>query len=361
MACIYCGSAGESDEHLIPQSLGGRLIARFVCQPCNNSFSTIDQALAENSNITVPRLMLLARDTDEAQAGGMHTLPVPWMNSHVDVRIVNQLRPEIYPQIHLVHKNDGRITLLEVTEPSAKLNLGHLIKFVDKFLPTGLSEITRNIAPDVNIPTPRLVIRYTQPRKNAGHIRARSGEEADALCDALLKNWERVKTTILEPHHAPVVINAAQENMGIPMHRDRYLRGVAKIAFNILAHHIGPDAMRNQSLDSIREYIRGNDVQPAFDQKQQAETWDSCFVQHLSKDQILVPVEATHQVTFYEHEMGLMAQVILFKQALYSVWFSTGEVKFGLHSVVYEFDVSGPEITGPYPCLDHKEVRRRTA
>jgi HNH endonuclease len=359
MACIYCGSDGESDEHLIPQSLGGRLIARFVCESCNNGFSTIDQALAENSDITVPRLMLLSRNTNEAQAGGLHTLPVPWMNSHVDVQIMNQLRPEIIPQIHLVHKDDGRTVLHEVTEPGADLGLKHLIKFVERHSLTGFAGI-RQISPEADLPTARLVIRsHRVNRISAGYIRARSDEEADALCDALRTNWEKVKATILEPNHAPVVINDAQASVGIPLYRSRYLRGVAKIAFNILAHHIGPAAMRNQALDSIREFIRGNDLEPAFDEERQEETWDHRFVQFLSTEQILVPVEATHQVTFYEHEMGLMAQVILFKQVLYSVWFNTGEVKFGLRSVVYEFDVSGPEIRGPYPPLDHEEVRRR--
>ena len=54
MSCLYCGSAGTSQEHVIPQSfgtfLGNTLTIQCVCQGCNNRLGRdLDEHLARNT------------------------------------------------------------------------------------------------------------------------------------------------------------------------------------------------------------------------------------------------------------------------------------------------------------------------
>ncbi len=53
MVCIFCNASEDfSEEHIIPESLGGSIIARNVCRRCNRVLgSQVDAELTEHRNI----------------------------------------------------------------------------------------------------------------------------------------------------------------------------------------------------------------------------------------------------------------------------------------------------------------------
>ena len=56
--CILCLEEGAlTDEHLIPQALGGRLSCQFLCRSCNSRFGSQVEAAAKRD----PSILLAAR------------------------------------------------------------------------------------------------------------------------------------------------------------------------------------------------------------------------------------------------------------------------------------------------------------
>ena len=74
--CMYCLAIGvpRTEEHLIPQALGGRLTLRdAVCEPCRRATGRLEQATLER-DFLVPRT-LLALKRRRARAKGPSRLP----------------------------------------------------------------------------------------------------------------------------------------------------------------------------------------------------------------------------------------------------------------------------------------------
>ena len=69
--CIACGKLADlTEEHLIPESLGGRLTADFLCKSCNDDLGHRIEGLAKKD----PAIALAVRDfeaTHPEQAGGL--------------------------------------------------------------------------------------------------------------------------------------------------------------------------------------------------------------------------------------------------------------------------------------------------
>lgn len=68
--CILCRSTGQmTEEHIIPESLGGRLYARFLCKPCNDKLGhSIEARAAEDPSVKLAVENLADRIPDLAKA-----------------------------------------------------------------------------------------------------------------------------------------------------------------------------------------------------------------------------------------------------------------------------------------------------
>lgn len=66
--CIYCGGKADSNEHLLPASLGGRLTKKILCTVCNGLVSGLDQVLSEQLSIINSQLGVHGRDNEDRQA-----------------------------------------------------------------------------------------------------------------------------------------------------------------------------------------------------------------------------------------------------------------------------------------------------
>jgi hypothetical protein len=55
--CIFCLTEQESsDEHVVPESIGGALVVREVCKPCNNNLNTaIDDPFSQSAFVQMGR------------------------------------------------------------------------------------------------------------------------------------------------------------------------------------------------------------------------------------------------------------------------------------------------------------------
>lgn len=103
--CIYCRqNAPPSREHVLQRALGGNLILRDVCSPCNTSFSAIDQNLSDHSIISLTRI-LDTPDSKKVQAGTTHLIFDPASQCYLEVRLRNAFTPQLVPQLH--RKIDG--------------------------------------------------------------------------------------------------------------------------------------------------------------------------------------------------------------------------------------------------------------
>jgi len=108
--CIYCKQKKTSSkEHAVQKCLGGNLTIPLVCADCNGDFSSIDQALAENSLIALQRIISQEQKSSAStiRLGGSHY----WIQDDGDVleiEILARLRPKLKPQL-LIDLRDDQI------------------------------------------------------------------------------------------------------------------------------------------------------------------------------------------------------------------------------------------------------------
>ncbi|MCX6113439.1 MAG: hypothetical protein NTY22_09225, partial [Proteobacteria bacterium] len=107
--CIYCKETKPSSrEHVLQKSLGGNLVEKFVCEDCNQSFSSIDQALTEFSLISLSRVVNQSTDSN-VKLGGEHFIKSE-DGYHYEVEMRGGLKPLYKPQLGLIF-NDNQIEI----------------------------------------------------------------------------------------------------------------------------------------------------------------------------------------------------------------------------------------------------------
>lgn len=105
--CYFCGielnKTNSSNEHIIPNALGGKLKGRFLCKSCNSSFGSSHDADLAKSLELFSLLVNPSRDRGEVQ-------PVKMKMGNTEVTLGTNL--EIKPQIQAFKINEERFRIV---------------------------------------------------------------------------------------------------------------------------------------------------------------------------------------------------------------------------------------------------------
>ena len=311
--CIYCKRhAPPSREHAFQRSLGGDLVSKVVCERCNNSFSRIDQALAERSPVSMLRVASTPEDAFSVKLGGVVTTYDENARIFVELELRNALRPVALPQLHL--RPNGKGNAVAANQDAKQ----RLIDFIDANLDS-IDKVHRfyglhGLSPD------SVALVVTRP--NEGYIRfIRPGDE-DWYFPMLQKAWtndlrpQLVANTTIETPRPPCEVSLYYKYAP----NDVY-RAIAKSAFNVLAIKRGATFVLRPEFDSIRQYILG-DVQLSEVLGTDAIALDQRFVVEIPEaEQHISFTDDEHAVVFYYRNPELIALVTLYGSHLYVVRF----------------------------------------
>jgi len=316
--CIYCGSAGPfSDEHVVPASIGGDdrnwLLKGCVCARCNTDvFSPLETKFSNSSPITIPRMAFQARTRNR----GSHSRPPtsqPKESFIQDPRnlVVSEavfvggagLVPVYLPQIHFIRVGEHEIETLPIgpnpeamTSLLAELTRGLVdeIELVDKTSQAGrtayivykmrwntdryqqISRRTETRAPRNGVwfasldPVRQFITggyRLTPRvfRHSSGSITCRAGNiDAAGIALGILR--------VALPRHT--VRGDEQKNAFLPLIKQSYsfdmeafIRVLAKIGLNVIAHTSGLETFRASNFDQARRFVLTGDDPLPFDLK----------------------------------------------------------------------------------------------
>ncbi len=215
--CIFCNSATNqlTDEHIVPEFVGGALKVPFVCKPCNDKMgSDFEGSMSRNLLFSIPR------------------------HRH---GIQGKAKEPIVPIQGIGVTPEGvKVTLDENFEP-------HVITYVsDSLTPEGAYTVSINVDAEDKDKIPAIIekkaLRYLKRvRPNMPK------EEIDAYVSQTL-------STI--PSDPPIRRSrpALQYQMTFDMDALRFL--FLKIAFEIAVYHHGPSYLMDPTAIELREAVR---------------------------------------------------------------------------------------------------------
>jgi len=144
-SCIICKKSDElTDEHIIPEFLGGNLTITSVCKPCNDKMgNTFDGRLSKNEIFSLPNFVY--------NISGKSGVPRPLegskqtkLNEKVYVEFSeNKFKVKSYPQISIIKENGEDVFSMKI-DPSdlgkAKEIIGKKINRYYKDTPSSFRE-----------------------------------------------------------------------------------------------------------------------------------------------------------------------------------------------------------------------------
>jgi hypothetical protein len=291
----------------------------------------VDQALAENSPVALSKVGLTPADAFTTRLGGDASL-TDAAGLSLGVRIKNQMKPEVQPQIFLIG-NQLQATAVD------RDGISQLISYIDKQINQGtLSNIWVKI--DATFTAPRFLMH----RSNDCFVSAATAESAKRLLNVLQTQWTDVKKGLQSnevahtEHHRPSIL------MKMTFQPNDEFRGVAKIAFETTALLRGSQFVLRPSFDPIREYIKGDlrlpDIDPA---DSESLAIDQRFVQRMGKDFSLKFTDQ-HGVLLMAFPFGIFALVVLYGMHYYKVGLATvqdGDTWMRCYEFSYAKDTHG--------------------
>jgi len=265
ITCIYCRERlPPSREHALQRSIGGDLVMRLVCVPCNNGFSKIDEALAERSLVALDRVAYTTATAFPVAMGGDHFHFDKDAQLWCDVAVVNGVQPLLLPQVHLVRGEKDQINLSVVA--TDRDSLERLFDFVSERLASGsLRSTFVKTGPEACCNSAHLTMHRDPPLtkhdKRDGFVRVpRSGDERDFF-DLLEKSWAdtmaKTRAAIEGGELNQTFIEGPTVNLMIRVRLDDMFRAIAKTAFNLVAVKLGVEFALRPEFDQLRDYIRG--------------------------------------------------------------------------------------------------------
>ena len=302
MRCIYCRQENEgSKEHLLPRVLGGNLIARFVCRDCNRALGRCDQAVADAVWISMLRVAHTPREAFRVSLSGRHVCVDPTNGLHIDLRLCNQYRPEVLPQVHFVKESVAGQWKLQVAG-SHPAEVGRLASFISEKAENGFDKLHVDVSEAHGQSPPRLVLH----RRHDGFLSAASEDEAAEVVALLEKGWSRIIGSLnegsVDEHELPPPRVQSAQKVDVRL----LVRGIAKIALNLLAHRCGAERALHVDFDPIRQFIR-------YDKG------DDGFVRLIEEREPSIPPLDTHQVILSLVSGEMAALVTLYGSAQFVV------------------------------------------
>lgn len=314
IVCIYCKRTRQpTKEHVLPYGLGGNLTKPLVCDACR--FSHLDQALMEQSPVALNRVAYTPTSAFGVRMGGQHFHYDTDTGDHLDVVVENGPSVRILPQIILPRDGEPRIV------GSNTDALTKLMSYIEGRLETRtLRDIHVRVGPINRCKYARLV----KHRSKDAYLRVpRVGEELRVF-ETLESNWQAIASRVSGlASGAEVPETKTTETPTVEMTLtfcpNDYHRGVAKIAFNFAATLLGAELVLAPEFDSVREYIKGTEVQQPAELADGQVSVDPRFVTMLEADATpLVPTD-DHVVTICYVNGELFAWVTLYKNCHFVV------------------------------------------
>lgn len=316
--CIYCRSTTGpfTGEHVLGRSLGGNLKIKDVCDICNNQrLSKIDQALAERSTISLPRLVRTPT-TQPVRLGGEHFIEESGLD--IEVRVGNELDVRALPQIHAPLPFTPERTTL-TTHCDSWPAFDAFVKLVELRIADRTLQKTRIFASGTR--TLRS-ISLVQRQSNELAVRAETEEQGRTFLDWLQKHW-RQYITQRSRERATTQPLGTTLRMEVAHRPDDYQRAIAKTALNYLAFANGSEFALRPELDPLRAYVLGQNLQVDHAAVAAGDVaHDSRFVRMLDTDAGLVPTES-HVVLLGTVERELLALITFYGRVHYLVRMGT--------------------------------------
>jgi hypothetical protein len=166
----------------------------------------------------------------------------------LEIRLRNELDPELLPQLH--HRGNGAIHFTSGNTDGKANFLALLQQRIEK---GDLSKI--HIKVDESCRT----VRIAQHRKKDFLVRARTRAEGEEFLVFIGAHWPQIKVILLGDAPSSEIQQPRLE-VSMTLDLNGAFRAVAKIAFNYLAYREGADYSRRLEFDEVRDYIRGNNL-----------------------------------------------------------------------------------------------------
>jgi hypothetical protein len=316
--CIYCGGdTNPSKEHVLQRSLGGDLTARIACVACNTKLSEIDVALAERSFVTLHRVGFAPTARMPVKLGGDTYLLDEQQSVWQECRVVNGMRAELYPQIHLVGDQ------LMVVGGNHE-ELAELFSLIERRRTDGtLARTYVKVGPADKATTTRIVGHKMGPTVDHGKqdafVRAASPEAGEKFLLGLAKAWPEFMAKVNGASFQQGVIEGAHVNVNVRMRLDDTYRAVAKIAFNLFAQRFGVDEALRREFDPIREYVTGKTIVHSPDRGPDEIAFDRRFVTMLQTGGPPLTPTGDHAVALCTSSSALLAVVTLYGEFTFIV------------------------------------------
>lgn len=341
--CLYCGERRpHSDEHILQKSLGGNLTFKNVCKLCNESFSAIDQALSDNSEVALSRL-IETPTSKKVKRSSSELIYDPQSALWKEVSVGNQLSVEVLPQLHY---RQGRVILSgHAAEP-----LRAFVAALERFVETGKCE-AHPIKIDESCETSRIAL----IRKGKFIVRAPSLELGLEFLGKLQRNWSEIRSAISSEPQAGTVTNPEMRGELRVDHNGSF-RAVAKSVFNYLAYRQGVGYARSSAFEDIRGYIRGKSV-VLPNQSEDMLGVDTRFVLFANYGDLNLMSTKTHCIVIFNMGNSLCGVLTLYANLTFVVLLGPSDRDF--IGVAHEFSTDGSwnrELS-----LEEMMVRRREA
>jgi len=304
ITCSYCKMrCPPTREHVLPRSLGGDYVAPIVCE--KDRLSNLDQAVAERSLIALSRVAKTPVSAFKTKLGGEHFYFDETKGYHLELEITNRMEGVLLPQLHVEPHSPW--TFFIGADKKEVLEL--LIRFVTRKVADGnFRSIFVKVGPKEKCETTRLVVH----REKDGYIRVPNAGDEVLLFELLEKLWSEDLVERIRTGYTEGTVPAPLVNIQMAIRPDDVNRGVAKIAFNMMATTLGVNFALANEFDNIRAYILGDDIRHPTTLAPDEVATDGRFVQRLESGTNSIVSTDEHAVTLFYHRPTLLAWVTLY-------------------------------------------------
>lgn len=280
----------------------------MLCRTCNGDLSVVDQALAENSPVALSKITHTPVTAFKTQLGGGHASYQEPGGLDVGVRIGNQARTEVRPQLYLL---GDQIKVFA----SGREGLNDLIAFIEKRIEK------KNLA-DVRITDsessqPRLLMH----RSDDAYVSCSDPKRSRDFLNLLEAQWPEIKLNLQSAEETTVKKIGPEIDVKLKFRPNDEFRGVAEIAFETVALILGPQYVLSSEFDPIRAYIMG-DVRLPDPIPDGDVAIDSRFVRRLGAE-FKMNFTEQHGVLLYCSPPDLVGFVLLYGENAYMVRLAT--------------------------------------
>lgn len=261
LPCIYCRTNDhpKTKEHVLAKSLGGNLTIPFVCKECNRVLSTVDQALAERSFVSLTRAATTPAEWFETKLGS--NVVVEHNGLLLDCEIANGFRTEILPQIHIRLPPPADATPIEIYVATIDARAKFFALIEKRIADSTFKNTPVRITPSDEMKSIRLV------HYESKHMLVRAASEGQGrrFLEALENAWPRYRAQADAQAPGASDVHGTIEHPTAHVRStycpDDYLRAIAKTSFNYLAFARGAEFALHTELDPLRDYVVGRSIQ----------------------------------------------------------------------------------------------------